>query len=1032
MRKTIGPRGGWQSNALAVLWAAFLCPAVATAQGTTGEVAGLVVDAAGRPVPMAGIAVPSLGIEVVTDADGRFFLTGLPVGVHLVRLSITGGPQLTAELRVSADARTRVELRSGAGAADDRTLRVTYAPLPLTSGATLSGDQLRALPVDDVREALRGETGVVETDAAAGPVVRGSRPGDAAVFVDGVPWRIAADRAFGLGIPLAGVEEVSILTGPMGPAFGDAQSGLISIVTRSGGPGFDGRVTAVSDQLFGRGTSVGFNRFDASAGGRFGRAFSVFAAASLQGEDALRRGAGTRDVRAFVPGAADTVVTSVGDPDPVAVTIPEFVQVSGSCDAADNFETACRGRALPYDWRTGHAGTVRADWRYGRGSGIAATVFVDRSQQRFWPGGLSFDPAAYMGSRRSASAFIAHWMQRLTEAVSVDVAVSRQAADLVSGVLDTAWEAGHRDPTMGIELDRMGFLVDFDRFSADTGAGAVTRLQSAGDWDQLVANVRTNTGTRVPFLDQNQLRLSQPYGMNPWAAATGLPTQGVDAGFTTLSEQRHWIARGYATWRLGASHRVRAGADWQSSELRWFRGPLLRQSFMDVFVERPRQTGVFGDVSFRIPSAVLEIGVRWDRFDPNTIFPVTPGRIFTHPNFDPDDPTDPADSVFAPARASSVVLPSVRAAWGPLPGTGIRAGVTRQARHPDESAVYGGKNADLAFTSTNALFGREADWPRTWLVELGVRQALGAAVTADVAAWLSTRDQDLSYSFRGFYDAAQGDSVNVLVTTNVETASAKGLDAGLTAQAGAWLEARVGYSYQDARETLGASSNRKHTLAGRIGIRAPADPGGGWLGTLVRGGELWTLFRVTSGLPYTRTVNGGLGTISPGIAGQVTEPLFASVTPAIRELDLRVLKRFTTGALRWSLVLDARNVLGFTNTRFVFTETGGTTNDSHRNLVVEPEVGRLAAEAGDRLVTITKNGQELTATDLRADCGTWSQGPANCVLLRRAEARWGDGDGLYDEEEQRVAFGAMYDLFFGPWTLRGTPRHLRLGIEITL
>jgi hypothetical protein len=888
--------------------------------------------------------------------------------------------------------------------------------------------------VDDVREALRGETGVVETDAAAGLVIRGSRPGDAAVFVDGVPWRIAAGRAFGLGIPIGAVEEVSIRTGPLGPAFGDAQSGLVNVVTRSGGPGFGGRLTAATDELFGSGTSVGFSRVDALVGGSLGRRLSVFAAAALQGEDALRRGAGTSDVLAFVPGAVDTVVTDFNGIDSVPLSIPEFVQVSGSCDAQANAETGCWGRAFPYDWRTTFAATVRADWRYGRGSGVTATVFLDRSQRRFWPGALSVNPGAYMGERRSASAFIARWMQRVGDAVRVDVAVSRQAADLVSGVLDTAWEAAHRDPRMGIELSRMSFLVDFDRFSADTGAGAVTRLENAEDWDRLIANVRTNTGTRVPLLDQNQFRLAQPYRMNPWAAAAGLPTQGVDAGYSTLGQQRHWLARGFATVRPVASVRVRAGADWQSSELRWFEGMLLRQSFMDVYVERPRQVGVFGDVRFATGSAVLELGVRWERWDPNTIFPAIPGRIFTSPNFDPADPTDPADSVFIPAARHDVVLPSVRAAWGIARGTALRAGVARQARHPDESWLYVGKNNDLSFTSTSSVFGRDLDWSRSWLFELGMRQAFGSGLTADVGAWLSRRSDDVTYRVRPFFDPQRGDTTRISVTENADTVfSVKGFDVGLSAKTDAWLEARVGYSYQGARETFGAGTNRKHTIAGRLGLRASEAPSGGdWLAAVIRRGEVWMLFRLTSGLPYTRTRNEGLGTISPFFAGQAAEPIYASTTPAIRELDLKMVKRFTTGSLRWALVFDARNFLRFTNTLHVFTETGETSNDLHRDLLIGPEIDRLRSEAGNRLVTITKNGQSVQAADLRADCAAWGGGNANCVLLRRAEARWGNGDGLYDDEEQRVAFGALYDLFFGPWTLRGTPRHLRVGIEIGL
>jgi hypothetical protein len=58
---------------------------------------------------LAGIAVPVLGLEVATDANGWFLLSGLPVGIHVVRVSADGGSE-TAALRVSADDRNRVEL----------------------------------------------------------------------------------------------------------------------------------------------------------------------------------------------------------------------------------------------------------------------------------------------------------------------------------------------------------------------------------------------------------------------------------------------------------------------------------------------------------------------------------------------------------------------------------------------------------------------------------------------------------------------------------------------------------------------------------------------------------------------------------------------------------------------------------------------------------------------------------------------------------------------------------------------------------
>ena len=55
----------------------------------------------------------------------------------------------------------------------------------------------------------------------------------------------------------------------------------------------------------------------------------------------------------------------------------------------------------------------------------------------------------------------------------------------------------------------------------------------------------------------------------------------------------------------------------------------------------------------------------------------------------------------------------------------------------------------------------------------------------------------------------------------------------------------------------------------------------------------------------------------------------------------------------------------------------------------------------------------------------------NCVLLQRTEARYGDGDRIFDENEYKAAFNAFYDLFNGTQTMLGAPRHIRVGIELT-
>jgi hypothetical protein len=54
----------------------------------------------------------------------------------------------------------------------------------------------------------------------------------------------------------------------------------------------------------------------------------------------------------------------------------------------------------------------------------------------------------------------------------------------------------------------------------------------------------------------------------------------------------------------------------------------------------------------------------------------------------------------------------------------------------------------------------------------------------------------------------------------------------------------------------------------------------------------------------------------------------------------------------------------------------------------------------------------------------------DCVLLQRAERRFGNGDGRYTAAEYNAAFGAWYDLAHAPYHFYGPGRRIRLGVEI--
>ncbi len=90
--------------------------AVATAAQTpTGTIAGQVVDAATRQ-PVDGAVIAADGRSALSDANGRFQLTGVPVGARTVRATRLGYAEATQTVSVTAGQTTTIEIALNAEA----------------------------------------------------------------------------------------------------------------------------------------------------------------------------------------------------------------------------------------------------------------------------------------------------------------------------------------------------------------------------------------------------------------------------------------------------------------------------------------------------------------------------------------------------------------------------------------------------------------------------------------------------------------------------------------------------------------------------------------------------------------------------------------------------------------------------------------------------------------------------------------------------------------------------------------------------
>lgn len=182
------------------------------------------------------------------------------------------------------------------------------------------------------------------------------------------------------------------------------------------------------------------------------------------------------------------------------------------------------------------------------------------------------------------------------------------------------------------------------------------------------------------------------------------------------------------------------------------------------------------------------------------------------------------------------------------------------------------------------------------------------------------------------------------------------------------------------------------------------------------------------------------------LSGDLCVPAFdepnSARLPSLKQLDLRITKDFTVGPSTVTAYVDARNLLNFDNVLRVFATTGTRENEAEATHAWRVDSAQFANEAlSNGVLDVGTGGIDLTfgtcqpnQTGMR---GTWTDSglrpsAPNCLYLIRAEQRFGNGDGMFEVDEQQAASAAFYNASRGAHTFIGSPRRVRIGLEIGL
>ncbi|HXH63163.1 MAG TPA: carboxypeptidase regulatory-like domain-containing protein, partial [Gemmatimonadales bacterium] len=351
--------GRFVAFSVALITVSVFAVASAAAQGTTGKIQGTVTDQAGTAIARAQVVVVGTAFGAVTDDKGYYFINNVPVGTYSLKSQFIGYSPLQQDgARVLGGQTVTFDFKMTQSSVAITGLLVTTqavnALVPrdqVTSKSIVSGSSFQNLPVSSVRTVITLQPGVVESNSGAGVSIRGGRPGEANVYIDGAPVRALNSGAQGASLQTNAVEEASVTTGGLGIEFGDAQSGVIQFTTKSGGDKLGGSLSAQSDGING-GNSMGYSRFEGTINGPVPMVQNLkfFLSGEMDGQQTPFRPLGADQVPTYTIEGIDTTVTVNTATGVQSVAIPRFVQYSGSCDAAKNFGFACQGARQPMNW----------------------------------------------------------------------------------------------------------------------------------------------------------------------------------------------------------------------------------------------------------------------------------------------------------------------------------------------------------------------------------------------------------------------------------------------------------------------------------------------------------------------------------------------------------------------------------------------------------------------------------------------------------------------------------------------------------
>jgi len=230
-----------------------------------GEIVGTVIDKeTGSALPFANVLVDGTMKGSASDENGKFRIGQVHAGTYSVQAKFIGYNTVTIEnVRVSINRITNLdfELPPVVLNTEEIVVRAEKPPVDVevsSSAQLITSEDIKNMPVvTNVKDLVALQSGVIKDGQNIH--IRGGRSDEVLYLIDGVPARNPITGISSVEIDINQIEEVEILTGGFDAEYGNANSGVINIVTKSGRDKITADLVVKSDAFFGSSNSTDYD-----------------------------------------------------------------------------------------------------------------------------------------------------------------------------------------------------------------------------------------------------------------------------------------------------------------------------------------------------------------------------------------------------------------------------------------------------------------------------------------------------------------------------------------------------------------------------------------------------------------------------------------------------------------------------------------------------------------------------------------------------------------------------------------------------